>query len=194
MEQNTYKLFNHELNQWDAKKQWYMCTFFSAVMNLYYNTWIKLTEQDIEKIADEQAKAGLFDYEKWWRWDLAFNSVLRYLKNNWYKVPKLITLFNDADVIEYIRNDYMVATWISVSLKWKKEVEDWVINVKDYKLLAWKDFKHYLNLIDWWGDFKWEYLVDNYFFNSKWRPNLYECDINEVLQDIDQNVKYLFKY
>ena len=59
---NEYRLFNMELNQGDSKKQWYMCTFFAAAMNLYYNTWIELTEKDIEAIADEQAKANLFDY------------------------------------------------------------------------------------------------------------------------------------
>lgn len=188
---NEYRLFNMELNQGNSKKQWYMCTFFAAAMNLYYNTWIELTEKDIEAIADEQAKANLFDYNKWGMGQDAFVAVLKYLNRKWIKrIPKLLSLLNDYDVWQFIANWYAVATGISVNSKWKTEVEDWVINVKDYKLLKGTSFKHYLNLIK---DHDWtEYIVDNYFFNSKNRPNLYECSIKEVLEDIDQNVKYLF--
>lgn len=196
---NTYKLFNHWLNQWDRKESWHQCTFYSAAMNLYYNCWIKLEESDLDIIAKKQSEAGLFSYTAGWRWTDAFNAILKYVSENsrtrWWTIPKLITLLNDVDVRYYLWLDYMVTTWISVSAKWKQEILDGKIDVKDYKLLKWNDFKHYLNIIkdtqEKWFDIS---LVDNYFFNSKDRPNLYSAVQKELLEDITQNTKFLFKH
>jgi len=199
MEINRYKLFNHSLNQWDRKNTWFQCTFYSAAMNLYYNCWIKLEESDLDIIAKEQNEAGLFSYTAWWRWQDAFNAILRYVNKNaktkGWTIPKLISIINDVDVKFYSSKEYMITTWISVNTKWKEEVMDWKIDAKDYKELKGNEFKHYLNFIkdsqEKWYDIS---LVDNYFFNSKDRPNLYSAILKELLEDIDQNIKFLFKF
>lgn len=196
---NKYKTFLHDLNQWDLESQFYQCTFYASVMNLYYNTWIKLSEKDIDIIAKKQADKWLFDYKAGWSSIQGANAVLQYLVDNQKalkidKIPKLLKLYNEKDIKEYLSQDYMVMTWIKVDYKkFIEDIKDWKIDTKDYKDLKWTMW-HFLNFVSWDAEWSWIYLVDNYFFNEKWRPNLYKAVLKEILEDISQTTKMVFVF
>lgn len=179
---NKIKKFNELLNQWDNRKQWYQCSFYAAAQNLAYNCWIILTEAELDKIAEEQYNKWKFDYTKWARWIDSTNAILKYLASKWKK-PRLLQLFDNETIKGFIERWYIIMTWIAVSDKFKQDVLDWTINTIDYKDLKW-NFKHYLNLWNW-------ELIDNYWNNWK-RPNIYACNIDEVLNDISQATKFIF--
>lgn len=196
---NKYKTFLHDLNQWDLESQFFQCTFYSSAMNLYYNTWIKLTEKDIDIIAKKQADKWLFDYKAGWSSIQWANAVLQYLIDNQKalkidKIPKLLKLYNEKDIKEYLSQDYMVMTWIKVDYKkFIEDIKDWKIDTKDYKDLKWTMW-HFLNFVSWDAEWSWIYLVDNYFFNENWRPNLYKAVLKEILEDISQTTKMVFVF
>lgn len=194
MEINKYKLFNEVLNQSKDSKYRYACTVFSCAVNLSYNCGIKFTMEDINTIIDQMVLDWKLNLKAWAYGADATRYVLTYIKENarlkWWTMPKLITLVNDVDVINYTNAWYSVITWIWVNKKFIEDVPDWKIDTKDYALLKWNDLKHYLNIIK--SDKG--YLIDNYAWNSQWREWLYECKIQEVLKHIDQNIKFLFKY
>ena len=194
MEQNKFKLYNEQLNQWNDRSRFYQCTFYSMAVNLSYNCWIKLTKEDIDSIAKIQNEAGLFSYTEWWRWIDWANAVLKFIRDNsqtrGWKIPQLIQLADDNSIMNYLNNWYAVVTWISVNKQFIQDVPDWTIDTLDYKSLAWNDLKHYLNMIIQ----NWGWLVDNYAWNSQWRQWLYQCDISQVLEDLTQHIKYVFTY
>lgn len=196
---NKYKTFNTDLNQGDRAETAFQCTFYAAVMNLYYNCWIKLSEKDIDIIAKKQADKWLFDYKAGWSSIQGYNAVLQYIIDNQKalkieKIPKLLKLYDEKDIKEYLKNDYMITTWIKVDYKkFIEDIKDWKIDTKDYKDLKWTMW-HFLNFVSWDAEWSWIYLVDNYFFNENWRPNLYKANLKELLEDIDQTTKFVFVF
>ena len=187
---NKIKKINTWLNQWDNQKQWYQCTFYASAQNLSYNCWITLTEEDLDIIAKEQEALWLFSYTQWAYALHSTNAILKYVKRKWFKVPQLLQLVNDYDVEQFLKNGYMVMTWINVNKKFKEDILDWKIDTIDYKDLVWTDLKHFLNIVD----YKWvTKLVDNYW-NNWTKKNVYECNLRELLEDIGQRTKFIFIY
>lgn len=197
MEKNTYELFNEVLNQSSNSEFMYACSVFASAANLSYNCWIKLTLEDMNTIVQTMVSAGTLNLTAWAKGVDAVNTVLQFIKDNavsrCFKIPTLITITDDATVMEYINGNYAVMTGIMVNANFVKDVPDWVINTKDYRAFMGTDLKHYLNMLFSEWDWK-DYLLDNYAWNTAGRQWLYECDFKQVLAYITQHTKYVFCY
>ena len=193
-----------DLNQWDKEWSRYGCTFFASAIGLKYNCWIELNEDDLELIAEKQYNKWKFNYKKGWYGNDWINAVLDFVKEHkntrGWNVPNLIT-FKKEDtekLKEWINRGYMVTIWIWVNKEFPKDARDWKIeNYEDYKNYKWYGYKHFTNITKWtwrftlWKDKYKDLIVDSYAFNKKDNEWLYECDIDEILEDIAMNTKYI---
>lgn len=80
-------LFYH-LNQYADPTHRYWCTIYSCAINLYYNTGIKITEQEIDYIIDSAVKAWILDYKKWWSLAKNLNFFYDYVIKKYPQVKK----------------------------------------------------------------------------------------------------------
>ena len=173
LQENKHQVFNH-ISQKEKKIYKMRCSIFAPVINLYYNTWIKLTYEDIEKIAEKQkAKWKLSDKNGWYGYDNAV-AVSDYVGRN------LITFDNkDPLYFKLLNSWYMVTLWIWVTKEFTNDIKpDWDLDLySDYQKYKWNDLKHFLNIIRKQEE---EFLVDNYFFYT-WE-NLWKVQSEEMLK------------
>lgn len=200
---NKIALF-HDLCQNDEQWSKWACSFFAPAINLKYNCWIVLTEEDIKIIAKRQNSLGLFSYTKWWYGSNWVKSVYQYVKDNaeerGWEIPNLIT-FRDEDneVLKWINRWYACIIWIWVNREFGSDAIDWKIEkYEDYNKYKWTSFKHFTNLLTFtWrftkdpSEYK-DYILDSTAFNEKNQEWLYECDVDKVLESFDMPSKYIF--
>ena len=190
---NTACLF-HDVNQWDEEITKMMCTIYFGFINAKYNWIIKsFTEDDIKEVAKSQHEKWLFDYKKWGYLSHWIKAVYEWLNENWYSC-NLSRTKDDIKVIDWLERWYSVWLWIKVdAAKFYQDKQDGKLDKDNYEDYKWND-GHATNLIIWtsrWtfsssSDWK-EMFLDSYFTKS----STYECDINEVLEDIDMTTKYI---
>jgi len=209
---NKLALFN-SLNQWDNKKQRMMCSFFAPAINLKYNCWIELTEDDLMIIAEKQSKIKskrewqefLFDYKKWWYWEDWVNAILDYVienseARNW-EIPNLAEFKREDknELFKWHERGYMAIIGIKVNDEYYEDAKDWLIEeYEDYISYKW-DIWHFTNTMIWKCWFSWdcqdydkEYIVDSYAFNKRDNKWMYECNLKELIEDISMTTKYIF--
>lgn len=199
MKQNPYHLFHH-INQADEETSRYMCTYYSMIINLSFNCWIKITEEEVQKIAIKQAELWKFDM-KWWGMIIdAMDAIIEFMesdKERFPKVPyKLVFHKTNAKFDEYLDAGYALTSWIAVNRAFVDDIfYDWKLDdFKDYKNYAW-DLKHATTFLKWvikdTRDYWKEYNLDSYFKHKNWQW-LREIDLKEAKEDIYQNWAYLF--
>ena len=193
--ENSIRQF-HILNQWDEKLQRMMCTFFAPAINLAYNCWIKLKESDLMLIAAEQVDKWEFDYKKWGyglKWvDAVYEYIKHHASARWWKIPTLIkfTTWDNEEIKLWRERGFSILIGIKVTKQFLTDAKDWKINeYSDYINYKWTDLAHFTNLIKHFDDK--EYINDSYAFNWK-REWLYECNWDEIIEDIVMRSKYLF--
>ena len=188
-------LFNH-LNQAENPLSRMYCTIYSAAINLKYNTWIELDQEDIMFIADECIKNWTLDVKKGWSLKANFLAVFEYVRYNNKKLDYKIFSTKDKDLDIYLDEWFMVEVGISVNKAYLHDAEDdWVINDHmDYKKYTeGKRYNHATSLLKWnqWSEYQWKYFIfDSYFDKHKF--NLYEVNKDEMVEDIMLNNNYLF--
>lgn len=196
MDINKHATFS-VINQWDEEWSRYCCTFFANAINLKYNCGIDIEEDELKWIAEEQFKKGKFDYKFWgWLVDGA-NALYDYIKDT---NPVKLTKFYKWDKLfdEYLNAWYALSVGISVNKEFTKDAVDGKIETyKDYAKYKGKKLRHNCNIIKWIG--RWdtsitpvEYILDSYAFNKKNREWLYECDVNELREDLLMNTVQVF--
>lgn len=196
---NDIALFN-SLNQWDRKETKNQCTIYGPAINLKYNCWIELTEDDLDIIAEWLG--WLPNWGLWIKWvNAVYDYVKEHAKERWWNVPNLATFYNDdPELMDWVERGYMVMIGIKVNKEFLVDARDWKIsNHKDYFKYKWNDVAHFTNIYRWicrWEDncstYWKESFQDSYAFNKKWRSWTYECDIEEVIEDIAMRSKYIF--
>ena len=203
---NTLALFN-ELNQWANKITWYYCSLFAPAINLKYNCWIKLTVEDLIMIWKKQEDLGLLDRKMWGLGSDWINVIYQFVKDNSKKrnwtIPnlKVFKSYQTKELLKFIDKWYMFCLWIWVNKAFIEDKNDnGILDLADYDNYKWELFKHFTNIARWKNRFNgkktWkynkEYFIDSYAFNKKGNKWIFECDINEVLEDIAFNTKYIF--
>lgn len=183
----------HDVNQWDEKLTSYMCTIYWMFINAKYN-WVitDFSEDEIIAIAESQAAIWKFDYNKWAFTIDSNKAVLDYFDSKGIEYTCLSTT-NDTEVIEWVERWYAVGTWIKINSTFLEDKKDWKLDLEDYSKYIW-GIGHFTNLIQWTarGEFTWsdngkEMFLDSYFTDN----STYECDIDKVLKELDQNTKYI---
>lgn len=190
---NTTCVF-HDVNQWDELITRMACTHYFAFINAKYN-WViaDFTENDIKISIEKAFSDWTFDYKKWWRLSDWIESVIRYLKEVKWVICNLATLYSDKEVEEMLDKWYAVWVWIGVNNKFYTDKQDGKLDLLDY--VNYKgSIGHATNLIKWTCRGKFdcadngkEMFLDSYF----WKDSTYECNIKEVLEDIDYPTKYI---
>ena len=170
---NDISLF-HSLDQWDEKITKMMCTFYSPVINMKYNCWIVMTEDDIKIIAKRQADKGMFSYTEWGKWldwiEAVYNYVVENSRERGWKIPNLAIFRkeDEAELLKWYDRGYASVIGIKVSREFYKDARDWVIDIKDYAGLKGK-IGHFTNITKWIGrwdpevmDYGTELFIDSY--------------------------------
>ena len=197
---NKIALF-HDFDQSDEEETRMMCSFYAPAINLKYNCWIQLTEDDLKLIARKQMTLWDFDAVEWGSWSDWVKAVYDYVKENaegrWWDIPNLATTKTDADLDKWIELWYAIIIWIKVNSEFYKDaIDDWKLNsFNDYLNYKW-DLWHFTNVARWTGrntesESNWnEFVIDSFF--KHFNQATYECEIEEILEDIDMTTKYLF--
>ena len=196
-----------EINQWDRRFSQNQCTIYGSAINLKYNCWINLTEDDLDIIANRMVDDWKLRLDSGARGEDGVNYTYDYVRefaqDRWWKIPNLV-IFKDYDlekINEWLQRGYMLMLGIRVNREFVKDARDGKIEkYEDYKNYQWKDLAHFTNVCIWKCRFsseecEWfnkEMIVDSYAFNKKDREWIYECDIKELLEDIAMNTKYIF--
>lgn len=183
----------HSVNQWDETLTRMMCTIYGQFINAKYNGVIKdFTEDEIIKIAEDQYKKWLFDYNKWAYTKHSNQAVLDYFDSKGIEYTCISTT-DDTEALEWIERWYAVGVGISVNSVFLEDKKDGRLDLSDYTKYK-GNIGHFTNLIKW--TCRWEFnceenwkemFLDSYFTND----STYECDIKKVLKHIDQETKYI---
>lgn len=189
----------HDLNQWDEEITKILCWLYWPSINVKYNLWIDLNEDDI-KIIFRQMEIDWKIID--WVWMLGADWVeyiYQYIKDNHkergWNIPNLCIMTEDSDVKAWTNKWYSVLIWIKYNDEFIKDIRDFKIDkFEDYKNYKWDNW-HFTNLIKyncrgWECSDKWrEFILDSYFrTGGSW----YECSIKEMLEDLDMKTKYVF--
>lgn len=203
---NTIAQFN-DLNQWDEKETWYLCSLYAPAVNLKYNCWINLNEDDLKIIAFRQKAKWLLDMNYGWKWEDWIKAIYDYIVENHlerkWKIPnlKVFKSYNKIQQEDWLDRWYMLTIWIQVWKIFLEDVKDWKLDLfEDYNNYVWKDLWHFTNLTRWkcrfnkkgCEDKNKEQFIDSYSFNPKWNPWTYKCDIDKVLNSFAMETRYLF--
>ena len=196
----TYKFKNntacrfHDVNQNDENISKMMCTIYYAFINAKYNWVIKsFTEDGIKNLASRQFSLWKFSYENGWRLDYWLHAVIDYIKTDMGIECNLATFTKDSDLEDWLNRWFAVWIGIKVNKTFLQDKKDWKLDLLDYKGYKWNIW-HATNIIRWmcrWEDVcstKWkEMFLDSYFVKN----STYECDIKEVLSEIEMETKYI---
>ena len=197
---NDIALFAH-LNQWDEKITRMMCTFYAPAINLKYNCWITLTEEDIKKIAERQNKRGKFSYTEWGYGYDGVDALLEYIRENHeergWNIPNLAKMSSDQEASEWLKRGFSVIIGIKVNKHFYQDKLDGKIDrFEDYSNYE-GDIGHFTNLMTWnntrakWSESYWkECIMDSYFTPKD--GMLYEADHTEIFKSIDMRTKFVF--
>ena len=193
MENNTACLF-HDVNQWDETISKMMCTIYFAFINAKYN-WVieSFTEDEIKLVAERQYNRWLFSYTEGGWLSNGADAVHSYIKNDLWIPCNLLKTAYDVTVMDFIKKWYAVGIGIKANSKFIQDKKDGVLDEEDYLSYLWDKF-HATNFIEWtcrWEfnceDNEKQYFLDSYFKKSA----IYQCNIAQVLEDIDMNNKYI---
>lgn len=189
---NTIARF-HDYDQSDEEWSRMACTFYACAVNLKYNCWIELTEEDIKLIAANQAKKWLFSYTKGWYASDWIKAVYWFVKENaktrGWVVPNLATTKTDNDLDELIELGYAVIVWIKVNSNFYPAAKSWELTkLNDYTKYKW-DIWHFTNIAK--NRNSWNEFVIDSFFNL-FKQSIYYVDIDELLAELDLSTKYIF--
>jgi len=186
--------FFHDVNQWDEEMTRMMCTIYFWFINAKYN-WVipEFTEDDIKEVAKTQHDKWLFSYENWGKLSDWIFAVYDRLNEKWYDCDIEWTK-NDTEAKNRLKRWY--AVWLGINVDasiFYQDKLDWKLDATNYQDYKWDD-GHATNIIIWtsrWtfsseSDWK-EMFLDSYFTKS----STYECNIDEVLQNVDMATKYI---
>ena len=206
MEINKIALFG-DLNQGRRRESWYQCSIYSLAINLQYNCWIRLSEDDLDIIAHEMVKDGVMDLKVGAYMSDASKYVISYItkrqKYLWIdKLPEFKQYSNrtESDKIrELNKNWFSTVILLKVNNDFVKDSRDWKIErFEDYVNYKWR-INHFTNLSRWiWrGDKsvkKYDFILDSYSYNEAENSWLYEVDAKEIFEDLLWNNSRLFKF
>ena len=186
-------LFNH-LNQADPSKNHRMaCTVYSSVINLYYNTGIKLEQSDVDFLVDDWVKKWILSLEKWWSLEDNFMNVFSYAKKKHPELQYEIFYKENAKFAKYLEAGYMLRIGIGVNAEYTYDSQDnWAIDTEDYSKLK-GDTKHATNSLKWKkesSDLNKHFIFDSYFWRKEF--NLYQVNLRNMKDTIMMNNAYLF--
>ena len=172
------KLFNH-LNQKSEERYRMACTIFAPVINLYYNTGIKLNYWHINTLIDRAVKQKTLHLTKWWALLDNARLVEAYAKELWHKDVELKVFNRDSESFdEFIEKGFMIEGWIGVNKDYLNDrADDWIINnTLNYEQYSGNKYLHATNFYKWQDGSEW--CFDSYFGNKK--HNNYNVDIEET--------------
>ena len=193
----------HSINQGDETETKQMCSLYAPAINLKYNCGIELTEADLKSIAKKQYSNWLFDYKHWGRWKHWVEAVYQFVIDNaqarWWKIP-LLSKFkkHDKEFSEFFEKGYAITVWFWVNSEFPDDARDWKIeNHKDYINYKWTRLRHFTNILRWlgrWDDTVRHYdlILDSYAYNKRNDSWLYECDAEEMVEDLLYSSCYVF--
>jgi len=188
----------HSLNQWDEEITKKMCRYYAPAVNLKYNCWITLTEDDLKKIARKDPyNKGRNEWWKTWGYGADWiEQVYKFVKENaeerGWKVPNLITFWtldrNEMD--EWIDRGYAVSIWIKFNKKFYQDIKDnkQIDNFEDYTEYLWSSW-HFTNVAKWIKNNAHDMIIDSYF-DRRW--STYKINIEKLLDKLVMRSKYLF--
>jgi len=177
------QLYQH-LNQVENPRHRYACTIYSLAINLYFNTWLKLEQNDIDTLVESCIRKWLLNTTYGWDWNVMFKEVYNYIIDKFPQVKYKKFNKNDQDYVDYLNKGYMVRIWMQVNKAYSYDSQDdWIVEEQDYsKLKANYDtgdiVDHFTNIYKWVGRFKWwdvsdkTMIWDSYFWRKKF--NQYE--------------------
>ena len=189
---NTACLF-HDKNQWLDTLSQMICTIIWQFINAKYNGVIKyFTMLEVMNLAISQEEKGEFSYTNGAYTADSNKAFLEYLDSKGIEYT-CDTTTDDSEAMEWIEKWYAVWVWISVNNNYWQDRKDWSLELNDYSKYK-GSIWHFCNFIKWtcigefdcWDNGK-EYCLDSYFVES----STYECDIKKVLDQLDQNTKYI---
>lgn len=188
----------HGLNQWDEEITKKMCRYYAPAINLKYNCWILITEDDLKIIAKNDP------YNKWkkqwwkvgWYWKDWVEQVYKYVKENaedrGWKIPNLIEFgsLDRAEMNQWLARWYAISIWIKFNSKFYKDVKDdkKVNNFEDYAEYLWKSW-HFTNIAKWIRENAHDMIIDSYF-DRRW--STYKVNISKLLNKLTMRTKYMF--
>lgn len=188
-----------DLNQWQ-KNYAYRCSIFSFAHNIYYNTWIWLSYQDIDELWKRAKAKWWLDDKKWWKteiFELCYDYIQELKKTPWNKLfntlPEIKLVKTYANMQEYkdlLANNYVARIGIWVNKSFLDDIRvDWIINQTDYAKFQWKYMGHFINM--WTKKSDWNtknIIIDNYFWKIS-HPVIEWVNFKEM-EKIMQNTIY----
>lgn len=203
---NEIALF-HALNQGDKTFQHNLCTIFWPAINLKYNCWIELTEEDIEHIANIQLKADKINLKKWGRisdWVEAVHKFLCENEERFWPAPELLSFKKyEVETLEDVLNKWFSIVWgFAVNRQFSKDAQDGLVDeFQDYFKYKWNDIKHCTNFTLWKDRFSSDkdnrsrdfnkFLINDSYFKHK-KHWIYEVNAKEMIVDLMYPTCYVF--
>ena len=170
------------------------CTVFSSAINLYWNTWIKLSQWEIDFLVEDWIKKGILSVKDWGWLEDNFMNVYSYVKKN---NPQLkYKIFNKYNSLfpTLLNQGYMIRLGIKVNAKYTYDSQDnWIIESQDYEKMK-GNIKHATNCLKWINTNSSEtgkhFIWDSYF--SKKAYNLYQVNLRNMKDSVLMENLYLF--
>lgn len=182
-----------QVNQSENTKHKMACTIYSSAINLYWNTWIRLSQTDIDFIVDDSIKKWILDIKKWWGLEDNFMNVYSFVKKTHPELKYKIFNKYDNQFPSLLNKGYMIRGWISVNKVYTYDSEDdWIIQNQDYLKMK-GTIKHATNFLKWIKpsqDLNKHLIWDSYFWKKAY--NLYEVNLRNMKDTIMMQNLYLF--
>lgn len=190
--QNTACLF-HDENQGLDKLSQMICTIIWQFINAKYNGVIKdFTMDEVMDLVKSQEEKWEFSYTEGAYTSHSNKAFLEYLDSKGIQYT-CETTTDDSVAYEWAERGFAVWVWIKVNDNYWQDRKDWTLELNDYSKYK-GNIGHFSNYIIWTcrGEFDCtdngkEMCIDSYFVKN----STYECDIKKVLEQLDQNTKYI---